>query len=201
MKIILSERISANLKAWTLVVLLLITQSYDGISQIQKGQWIIGGDAGFSYFKYYTTKTSSFSLSPTGGYFILNQLAVGLRPSYVAEFNTTQAGGKSRESLISVTPFIRYYFLSYERKLNFFADGGFGYSWGKFKNYSNPDFKYHSKIISFKAGPAIFLNERTALEITLGYNHSIRGSLGDTLGISSFQIGLGLQIHIGKRNG
>lgn len=199
MKVTFFKFISSNYKARSLLTFLLITQSLGGFSQIQKGQWIIGGNAAFSYYKYYSTRTSAFSISPATGYFFLNRLAGGIRLGYDAEFNSFQSGGRSRESFISLIPFIRYYFLPYEGKVNFFLDGGYGYSWGKDKNFTQPDFKYHSKIISIKTGPAVFLNERTALEITLGYNHSVKGALGDTLGINSFQIGVGFQIHIGKR--
>jgi hypothetical protein len=193
------NKVRRHSKVFILILLMVVTFSYKGASQIQKGQWLTGGNAGFSYFKYYTTKTSSWSLSPTGAYFVLDQLALGLRPGYYGAVYKVPSGIKSKETFVSITPFVRYYFLAYEHKVNLFADAGFGYSWGKYKSYSAPDFTYHSKIISFKAGPAIFLNERTAVEVTLGYDHSIRGSLGDTLGVKSFQVGVGLQIHLGKR--
>jgi hypothetical protein len=199
MKITLLRFISIVYKQRSFLTLLLLTLSLNSFSQIYKGQWLIGGNAAFSYYKYYSTKTSAFTLSPAGGYFFLDKLAGGLRLGYDAQFNSYQSGGKSRESFVSVAPFIRYYFLSAEQKMNFFADAGYGYSWGEFKNFTQPDFTYHSKIISFKTGPAVFLNQHTSLEITVGYNHSIRGGLSDTLAINNFQIGAGFQIHIGKQ--
>jgi len=198
MKVTLSNFISLSIKIGAISTLLVTILSLNGFSQINKGQWIIGGNAAFSYYKYYSTKTAAISLSPGSGYFFLNRLSGGLRLGYDARFNSYQSGGSSTESFISAVPFIRYYFLSNEHKMNFFVDGGFGYSWGKFK-YAQSDFTYHSKIISFKMGPAIFLNEHTALEITLGYNHSIAGGFGDTLAINVLQIGVGLQVHIGKQ--
>src|SRR5207253_2640955 len=133
--------------------ILLLTLSLNGFSQIYKGQWMIGGDAAFSYYKYYSTKTSSFTLSPASGYFFLDGLAGGLRLGYDSELRSNPIG-KARLSFLSVAPFIRYYFLSTEQKINLFADAGYGYSWGKYKSYDNPGFNstYYSKIISFKTG-------------------------------------------------
>jgi hypothetical protein len=47
------------------------------------------------------------------------------------------------------------------------------------------------------AGPAIFINEHTALELTVGYIHSSRGPI-DSSATSKLQLGIGLQIHFGK---
>jgi hypothetical protein len=198
MKNTLQSFISA-IKKKSILILFIICLSVTSFSQIYKGQWLIGGDAAFNSYKYYSTKTSAFTLSPAGGYFFLNKLAGGLRLSYYAGYYSYQPGGKGRETFLSVAPFIRYYFLSAEQKMNLFADGGYGYSWGKYKSRPQPDFRYHSKIISFKAGPVVLLNPHTALEITVGYDHSIRGVLIDTLATNSLQIGVGFQIHIGKQ--
>lgn len=80
-----------------------------------------------------------------------------------------------------------------------FADVAYGYSWGKSKNFKYPSsHKYNYYNLSFMAGPAIFLNERTALEITVGYTYLSRGPI-DTTVTNKLQLGIGFQIHFGRR--
>jgi hypothetical protein len=43
----------------------------------------------------------------------------------------------------------------------------------------------------------LFKNEHTALEITVGYNYLSRGPIDSTV-TNKFQVGIGLQVHIGK---
>jgi hypothetical protein len=52
-------------------------------------------------------------------------------------------------------------------------------------------------IFSVQTGPAIFLNQHTALEMTLGYTYLSRGPI-DTTVTNKLQVGIGLQVHIGK---
>jgi hypothetical protein len=105
---------------------------------------------------------------------------------------------KFRNSTISVAPFLRYYFLPLDRKVNFLVDGSFGFSWSNFKEFTFPAthrYNYHN--FSVLAGPAIFLNEHTALEFTLGYTYLSRGPIDSTI-TNKLQVGIGLQVHIGK---
>lgn len=137
-------------------------------------------------------------LSPAVGYFFTDKFAGGLRPGFA--YDTYRWGSdKYRISTITLAPFLRYYFLPIQQKVNLFADAAFGYSWSKFKNFDPPaTFKYHYYNIALMAGPAIFLNEHTALEITVGYNYLSRGPIDSTI-THKFQVGVGLQVHLGKQ--
>jgi hypothetical protein len=187
-------------KSVTMLTSILLILSLSGSTQIYKGQWLAGGDAAFSYYKYYTAKNSAFTLSPAAGYFFLNRLAGGVRFGYDAETTSYSSGSKSRERLIYIAPFLRYYFLSEEQKINLFADAGYGHLWGRFRNLNRPqdDFKFSNKVVTFKVGPAVFLNEHTSLEVSFGYTHSPVGRF-DTLATNNFRIGVGFQIHLGKQ--
>ncbi len=182
-----------------LVALFLCSLSLPCFSQISKGQWLIGGSAEFNSYKYFSSKRSNISVSANNGYFFINRLAGGVRVGYDAYFS--RAVFKSRNSFIQALPFLRYYFLSTEQNINFFVDGGYGYSWGKYKS-SYPYFgtrKWNSKLITVKGGPVFFINPHTSLELTLSYNHSLPYGLEDTTAANSFRMGVGLQIHLGKQ--
>lgn len=184
-----------------LLSIILFTLSLNAFSQLNKGGWLIGGNGTFSYSRanHYNQaiKYTSFTFSPTGGYFILNRLAGGLRTDLGSETRRYGNIYKTRNIFLSAGPFFRYYFLSSEQKINLFAEAGYGFSYGKYTNFSSPDYKYHFSTFSFKTGPAVFLNKHTALEVTVGYNHSTRGPI-DTVVTNTIQLGIGLQIHFGK---
>ena len=159
-------------------------------------QWLIGGNANYSFIKSKDYKISSFEILPNAGYFFLDKFAGGLRPG----FNSETTYSKYRTSAIFIGPFVRYYFLPADQKLNLFTDISFAYSWSKFKNlvaqYTS-SFKFNYYQLGFMAGPSIFLNEHTSLEFTVGYKYST-GSPKDTATENSIRVGIGLQIHIGK---
>ena len=107
---------------------------------------------------------------------------------------------KYQNSSFSAAPFLRYYFLPLEQNINLFIDGAFGYTWDKYKRTTFPStHKYSYYNISVMAGPAVFLNKRTALEVILGYSYLSRGPI-DTSITHRLQLGVGLQVHIGESN-
>ena len=147
--------------------------SLTSFGQLHQDQWLIGGDAFFSYSKSKELKFSSFQLSPAAGYFFMDKFAGGLRLGVNSD-TYDYSDEKFRYSTISIAPFLRYYFLPVDKKMNFFVDGSFGYSWSKFRYFTFPAIhRYNSYNFSVQTGPAIFLNQHTALEMTLGYTYLI----------------------------
>lgn len=135
--------------------------------------------------------------APNVGYFFINKVAGGLRLSLSSDTHSSD-GDKYRRSNNGIAPFIRYYFLLLEQKINIFGEGAYGYAWSRYKDISNSgSYTYHYNNFSLLAGPAIFLDEHTALAITLGYTYSTRGPVDSTI-TNKFQLGVGLQIHFGK---
>jgi hypothetical protein len=185
-------------------VLLCAIYSSNCFSQIEKGKWLIGGSGSFSYAQAAATnrtyKVLTLDFAPAAGYFFFNRFAGGLRPTIGIQTNRSTPDHKNRTTSFTINPFLRYYFLAENRKVNLFADAGYGYFFSKYTQFDGVyDETYHSSTLSFKAGPSIFLNEHTALEITLGYNYSTRGPI-DTFKTNTIQLGIGLQFHLGKRN-
>jgi hypothetical protein len=175
-------------------------------AQVAKGQWLIGGNAAFSYEKTNYEKTSSFQLLPDAGYFFFDKLAGGLRLGFGSEThsNSRTQTYKYRLTNVLAAPFARYYFLSSEQKVNILADVAYGFGYFTDKDLTPspyPAYKHRYHVFSLMAGPAIFLNEHTALEITFGYSHSTGvppPTYFDTTTVSRFQVGVGLQIHLGR---
>lgn len=171
-------------------------------SQITKGNWMLGGSAGFSSIQnlsiYGGNNTSIVNVTCNVGYFITNKLAIGLKPNVMYESVKTDNGRLSQNNS-AVGPFVRYYFFPVDGRVNFFTEGS--YALGVSKSYgngiSNYDWSNQTNTFSIIGGPAIFLNSSVALELSFGY---IRQRIidGTNSGTNTFQVGLGLQFHLEK---
>ena len=161
-------------------------------SNINKGDWMVGGNASFSYEKDGDYKTTTVGVAPNAGYFFMNQLAAGLRTG-ISSTTYKFGSAESSESSFHVGPFVRYYFLPSTQKVNIFADAGFNF--GQFKEESGGiESKAEFNQFAITAGPAIFLTPSTALEFGVGFN-SFKFD-GASERSNSFGLNIGFQIHL-----
>ena len=154
-------------------------------AQILKNDWLLGGNVKFSSNKVSDIRTTMVEFSPNAGYFFINNFAGGLR----ADINSVKVESEDAISSTLFSPFLRYYFLPSDSKVNIMLDGSFGVG----STSAAGDTKSQSGF-GFLAGPAIFLNKHTALEFTLGYN-SIK-SEDDPDRSNTFTVGVGFQVHL-----
>lgn len=166
---------------------LLLVGTSSAFAQINKGQWLVGGNAGFESWKQGDAKGTNFELAPDAGYFFAKQFAGGLRASIAS---SKDEGDDEAFSSFLVAPFLRYYFMPADKKVSIFADAAYGFgSQGAGEKQSVNGFKV-------MAGPAVFLSPNTALEFTLGYQ-SYKWENADDRS-NSFGVNVGFQIHLGK---
>lgn len=167
-----------------LLLMVFLCISFIGKAQITKNNWMVGGDARFSYNTYSSESISrsgySISLSPNIGYFIYDKLAVGSKINYII--------GNRNSTIIQLGPFVRYYFLEKEKKVNLFLEPSYYFGLDKLnKDYSN---------FSTKVGTAIFLNSSVELELAL--NYSMVKLKSSDYSSNSLNLGVGFQIHLEK---
>lgn len=164
-------------------------------ANIQKGDWLVGGNVGFASSKQGDYKTTTFNFSPNAGYFFINQLAGGLRATISSE-KEEYGTSEEKSNGYSLAPFVRYYFLPATQKVNVFADASFGF--GQSKKETSGAFPFTSKYnftnLGLRAGAAIFLTPATALEIGAGYNSLKIDDVDDR--DNTFAIEVGFQIHL-----
>jgi hypothetical protein len=187
------------MKRHLLMVLLTITIATFASAQTYQGQWMVGGNASFSTSKTEDddddSRVTDFSISPDVGYFFINNLAGGLRLS----FNSSKVKADDEAfTFFSAAPFLRYYFLPPAQKINVFGEASYGIG---SSDVLIGDDKESFNFWSVQAGPAIFLNQHTALEISVFYN-SVGGDLyGGELRDNTFGLNVGFQIHLGRGGG
>jgi hypothetical protein len=176
--------------------------------QTEKGYWLIGGSAAFSSTSQtiesnkYTATT--FGILPVGGYFIIDNLAVGAGISYLSQSSTSTEAAIPNITFSSTTttsstsfafaPFIRYYFLPLGKSAKLYGNASFGFGSGSDKNAASSE-TISTTAWQIAAGPAFFLNKHTALEIALGYGANSEKENGTQLTQNAFEIEVGFQIH------
>lgn len=141
-------------------------------------------------------QSTNFFISPNIGYFIINKLPIGLRVDF-RFYNSKSQNLETHLVNTSISPFLRYYFLPLQRKVNVFIDVSYIHDKSKWSSDSNPGYFVKTRGYYFSGGPSIFLTDQIALEFTLGYKHTKSYDFGD-IKETKFNSGLGLQIHLGK---
>lgn len=175
----------------------LLVASSSMYAQINKGNWLVGGNVGFESGKtgdFDESKYTTFTIAPNAGYFFIDQLAAGLRLDVTS---TKYKEADDPSSSFALAPFVRYYFLDPAQKVNIFGDASFGFGSEKEDGESASINEY-----SIMAGPAIFLSPNTALEFGLYYKS--RGGEAYKFGDDQerwnrFGLQIGFQIHLGGK--
>jgi hypothetical protein len=132
------------MKLFYLLITLTVLH-YPVFSQLNKGQWIVGGTGEYSSSKLdnsfsvgeVNSTNNELKMAPGAGYFFIDRLAGGLRIAVIQnsfsqsiESDPMPAYNYSsytfnKSSAIGFSPFLRYYFLKPSKKINVFADGSY----------------------------------------------------------------------------
>jgi hypothetical protein len=157
---------------FTLVAFLFMSQMLTA-QAVGQGAWMVGGSAGFQSLKYKDAdeSTTFIDLSPNLGYFIADDLAIGLALS----LSSVSSDGESFTDF-GLGPFVRFYFAD-----AIFAQAGVNLGLGD------------NEFTEFQVGVGYswFLSDGVAIEPMLFYNsHSVDG---DTFDYSTFGLSIGVQ--------
>ncbi len=150
-------------------------------AQTEKGNYLVGGNVELNTSKNNTV----IALTPSVGYFFLNNLAAGanvnLSYSKVGENKTTQFG---------IGPFARYYLGTLN--IRPFAHANINFTSNKTKNTGGSD-TYNGTNYFLGGGLAAFINRNVAIEGLAGYSHSAYAHLS---GSGGFNLRIGFQIYL-----
>ncbi|WP_027385521.1 outer membrane protein [Chryseobacterium gregarium] len=147
-------------------------------AQMTKGDWVISGNTGLGFNSvdtktkvegqtYDGAKVSTFSVTPSVGYFVIDKLAVGIDLGFT-NITTKEDGDKSTISSFSVMPTATYYFVN-SSKLVPFLGAGIGYASGKTKEtYSNVSEEFTTNGLAWKVKGGVTYMATQSLGINLG---------------------------------
>jgi outer membrane protein len=151
-----------------LSLMLLLAASLYGHAQTTSGKKMVGGSLRFSSFSYETSSTvgNSFTISPTFGYFIRDNFAVGSGIT-LGGGRRTSSTGTSTSSTFGVGPFARYYKYSSNERFAFFGQAAFRFTFSTDHPASGNVNKSRETTVTLSPGAAHFLTEHWAVELLL----------------------------------
>ena len=177
------------MKNGLLLFILFLAFSFTADAQVDKGYLLAGGNIQFSSEKDSESKVTSFHFSPAIGYFFADKFAGGLRIG----FTSMKMEEVDAVTDLLVGPFVRYYLLPKENKVNLLTDADVQFGSAKLG-----DNTLSQNVFSVSAGPVVFLNKHTGMEFKLGFSSSKLEDFTDRT--NAFNILIGLQVHLGNGN-
>lgn len=177
-----------------LLTFTVATNAQDGFT---KGSKFLTGGIGISSEndKDADTKTSSFSIAPSAGYFITDNLAVGIGVGFGSEKLTISGDTEDETSVMKVGGFGRYYF-SPKNKFTMFGHLGINYASLNYKTVGgvSADAKVNGIEAFVSPGFNYWISNKLALEALIGrigYSSS-KPDVDGAKGTSTFDFGLDL---------
>jgi hypothetical protein len=165
--------------------------SFNGFSQYSKGSMFASGMVGISSSSQGDDKNSSFEFSPSFGYFLTDNIAVGA--SVGIGSNTAEVGSvkTTDESTFSFGGFARYY-TTPANNFSFFANLGVAYA--SATDNIAPKVKTTGFGLSVAPGVSYFLSKHIAMETSIGIlNYSTaKSDVEGSKAKNDLNIGLGL---------
>jgi len=158
--------------------------SLSAFAQIPKGTSMIGGSISLSHQDSKPSdgsqhKSTSFNVQPSYGFFVIDNLAVGVIGGFDLDKSESEAtySSTTKSRSISAGPFARYY-VPFNSKLYAFGQGSYAWKWSRSEaKYSNPAIpntiveKERTNSWALGAGLSYFLNPDIALEASVSYTH------------------------------
>ncbi len=175
-------------------------------AQTEQGKFIVGGQVGFQTSKVKDTdvKNNSFSINPTVGYFVSDNIAVGTGIGYSWAKQETNADNSVKTDAFQVSPFVRSY--SGNGPFKFFAQLSVPMEWGKTTtetSNSSSEAKFESYGVELAPGFAYFPTSKIGIELKVrglyfnSYKYKDIDATVNTFGLDANSLAptLGVQFH------
>lgn len=181
-----------------LTVLCAVALGTTAMAQTDQGGWMFGAGSnlGFTSSKDDNDQEDSqsdFSLDARAGYFVIDNLAIGLDLGF-----TSSSLGDAKSSGFQAGPYVRYY-------LPMKIFGELGYQIGSEKTtidiplIGSQDVTYGTGALGIGVGYAAFLNDNISIEPMVRYRMtSIKPDEGDSVSGSGFGVLVNFGIYLGN---
>lgn len=155
---------------------------------ILQGTWMAGGETGFQSSKPKDGKANTtFTLSPDIGYYIIDDLAVGLAGTY----SRTSSNSISL-TILSLNPWARYYVYK-----DIF--GRISYQAGNYRlEFDSEEAKTTFNGVEIGAGYSAWLSNSVAIEPVLFYSVFSSKDESENIRENGFGVRVGIQVFLGR---
>ncbi len=162
-------------KIYLLCVMLVVLSTYVS-AQTEQGRWMLSGKTGMHFSHSFSevlprtqpiqtsTTINQFSINPSFGYFVADNLAVNLS----SNFMSTKQDGYTAENQLSVLPGL-IYFLPTTSQLRPFVQAGAGYTLSSVNNDSSNTTKFGGFAFGGGVGVSYFINRSFSLDLGAQY--------------------------------
>lgn len=151
------------MKKFYLTLAAVAALTFASQAQTEKGKFIVGGGLGFDTesVKDADDKTTSFNIMPSAGYFVSDNIAVGLGLGY--QWNKVEDGtDEATTGVFAVAPFGRWY--SANGPVRFFGQLSVPMGWGNLKENGDKVGNVSSYGVELAPGIAYFPTSKIGLE-------------------------------------
>lgn len=159
-------------------------------AQTEKGKWMVGGNASYDLEKVQDVdgNKQSYAIQPTVGFFIQDNLALGLGLGYAGNFEKSSTGLETTSGEFTLMPFARMY--KGDGNFKFFSQLGVPMAWGTDKVDGDKINTTESYGVAISPGVAYFPTERLGIEFSvkgLYYEYSsVKPEGGSKVGLNQF---------------
>jgi len=178
------------------------TTMSEGGKGFSSGDVFLSGAVGFTSDSFGDSKSNTFTVAPKAGFFVSDNIAVGVAFRYRGETDETEytAGDltitiEEESSTLSVGAFARYY-ATPASDFSFFGELGFNYNTTNSNDGEvlSEDVKFNGFDITLSPGVSYFISEHFVLEASIGalsYETTTQ-DIDDADDMNTFNIGLDL---------
>ncbi len=159
------------------------------------GDVFISGSVGFGSEKTGDFKTNEFNFSPRVGYFVSENIALGVALGYSSVTADEEFAGlgifETKTTAFEVGAFGRYYFMP-SNQFSLFTQLGVNYGTAKLEVDSEEVSKVNGFNVEFAPGVSYFISEHFALEASFGILSytTVKPDADDADSTNTFQFGL-----------
>lgn len=156
-------------------------------SQLSKGNFLLGGNLSFEYSNHSESEegTTQLTVKPDVGFFLMDRIAAGL------QVDLSMTGNRGdRYVTLMLGPFVRYYFLPGDKKINVLAEADFMLGSEKYTGFSSEG----KTAIGLSAGPVFFISPQVGVETMLSWR-TLKYS-NDEGRINSLGLSVGFQVYL-----
>ncbi len=173
-------------------------------AQTEKGSWVIGGSTTLGFNNVNTKvkyngnsvdgpKVSTFNITPSVGYFVANNIAVGLDLGYTSMTTKQTVLGteyKTTNSIFKVMPTATYYFKTGDSKLLPYLGAGIGYASNTEKE-DNHSYTYDGLAWKVKGGITYLVTPQVGIDLGLAYDQFSNKDNNVTTNVNTFGVNAG----------
>ncbi len=196
------------MKTKNIIILISLFMTLNFFGQTEKGHFLISGSTNLSFTTTTTStnesntdyKNTNINFTPIVGYFISEDVSLGLLVTYQGSFNE-----HVDQTSFVAGPFLRYYFAKSDKLFPFAQTAVFFGSNSVNYDYSSNESKISTDMFGYELdlGLGILLSKQVSFDIILGYAHakeSVPVSKTKTRDVTTgaFGVSLGLSLYLGK---